>query len=655
MHYTNRYIQVICGNTMLSPLFSTTCSNYSTLAQFFDFTYACGKVPRSYHFQTSVLITQCLANLIEWAASRYDSQEIQKLSFCYLLSTSSVAFIIILFDDYRVTVNGLLFGLLGLGTYYFATFVLCSHGRMSLAPTQAASLYPIHQFLPPLALLIAVFVTGCWALLLENRSNLYHALLLVNPFLLVFNLAIVAIALTHGPLNKSFQPPQISGQHYNNDPSADLGLFAGLSALLNNITGRPGYSTALQIGVFTGTFLTAFLCSRIRLSPPWHWRSSTPFSLMVEEATSTTKSSSSLNQDQFSDRVVGSKHMPVRLLRLNNENCSSEEQESLSLYAHIGETLQRRQENLPATRKIWPSLTGFVCVVIVWIALVLTNSPTFSSGMTQRVSPSLDLDYQPKGDIDIVISMYKEETDSVVAMVSQLREIFDGKGRAMAIIIYVKNDDVDTAELENRLGATSLAIKRPNVGREGETYLYHILSRFGTLAAHTLFIQAHAHNLWEIRRRIEAYLVPNTGMLSLGFSGNTCQCNTCSDRWGWEDGGAVTSLYERVYNKTCSTALLSYKGQFIASARRLRGIRKEVYEDLHSALVDPRSWAHSEPYLRNRPDSMNAPYFGYTLERLWSILLQCSEDDVAMKCPTLLSGTRRGGDPSDCQCFDHVD
>jgi hypothetical protein len=248
--------------------------------------------------------------------------------------------------------------------------------------------------------------------------------------------------------------------------------------------------------------------------------------------------------------------------------------------------------------------------------------------------------------------MYREETESVAAMISELRDILDSKKRSVAIIVYVKDENANTSALQAQLGATILVIKRPNVGREGETYLYHILSRFDTLAAHTLFIQAHAHNFWEIRRWIETYLVPNTGMLSLGFSGNTCECNNCLDRWGWEDGAAVSSYCERVYNKACSIALLSYKGQFIASARHLRGISREVYEDLHSALVDPYSWAHSEPYLRNRPDSMNAPYFGYTLERLWSNLLQCSEIDIALKCPTLLSGTRRGGDPSDCQCFD---
>lgn len=133
--------------------------------------------------------------------------------------------------------------------------------------------------------------------------------------------------------------------------------------------------------------------------------------------------------------------------------------------------------------------------------------------------------------MDIVISMYKEAIESVMTMMSQLKEILGKKGRSVATIIYNKDEDADIANLKSRLGATSL-IKRPNIGREGETYLYHILSQFDNLAIHTLFLQASVYNFWEVRRRIENYFLPYTGALGLSFSGNVCQCDTCSDRWG---------------------------------------------------------------------------------------------------------------------------
>jgi hypothetical protein len=76
---------------------------------------------------------------------------------------------------------------------------------------------------------------------------------------------------------------------------------------------------------------------------------------------------------------------------------------------------------------------------------------------------------------------------------------------------------------------------------------------------------------------------------------------------------------------------------------------------LQSLLVTSNSWAHTEPFLRGRPDSLSAPLYGFSLERAWSILMQCAEQDIAFKCPTLLSGTRRGGRLDDCQCLDSLD
>lgn len=305
-----------------------------------------------------------------------------------------------------------------------------------------------------------------------------------------------------------------------------------------------------------------------------------------------------------------------------------------------------------ATANWRPSPIISLLIGAVWLALLFNNLYTFSTGL-DRIIPLLDTRYQPKGDLEIVVSMYDEDAESVATMITRLEEIIREKGHFVETIIYIKDSHANSTALQDQI-TTSTIIKRPNIGREGETYLHHILSRSDHLATQTLFIQAHVHNFWEVQRRIEAYLLPNTGMLSLGFSGNTCQCSDCSDRWGWHDDTVISSIYEQVYNKTCSRALLSYKGQFIASAKRLRGIDRKIYEDLHTALVDPKSWAHSEPYLQNRTDSLDTPYFGYALERLWSILLQCSEADIALKCPTLLAGTRRGGDMTDCQCVDEI-
>lgn len=141
------------------------------------------------------------------------------------------------------------------------------------------------------------------------------------------------------------------------------------------------------------------------------------------------------------------------------------------------------------------------------------------------------------------------------------------------------------------------------------------------------------------------------GLLSLGSVGHTSPCKG-SDVWGWsEDSGIIADVYQRVHQRPCKQVLLSYKAQFIVSAERIHGLPKAIYHDLHHALVDKHSWAHQEPYVQGKVDSLSAPAFGFTLERMWSTTFQCSDMKVAWQCPTLLSRIR-GGRTRDCQCFD---
>jgi hypothetical protein len=143
-------------------------------------------------------------------------------------------------------------------------------------------------------------------------------------------------------------------------------------------------------------------------------------------------------------------------------------------------------------------------------------------------------------------------------------------------------------------------------------------------------------------------------MLNLGPPGTMCNCKNCGDRFGWADSSELLpSLHEQIHNSTmCENIHLSYKGQFIVSAKRIRGVRRGVYHGLWDALVGPTSWAHNEEFLHGSRDSMNAPSLGYTIERLWNILFQCESPEIGWRCPSLLSRWREGGDTSDCQCFD---
>ena len=205
--------------------------------------------------------------------------------------------------------------------------------------------------------------------------------------------------------------------------------------------------------------------------------------------------------------------------------------------------------------------------IIVWVSYARRNFQP----MNKPTVTYLDSAYRPSSRLEIVISMYDESPEMVGSTIAQLLQIPAIVSARPSLTIYSKLENTDLKDLAARTGATNV-FQIPNRGREGETYLHHILTRWDHLARHTLFMQADVHNSRELFPRIKDYFVDATGMLSLGFSGTSCRCDRCGDRWGWFDvSSVIPDVYRRVYKRDCSTSptLLTYKGQFIASAARI--------------------------------------------------------------------------------------
>lgn len=290
-----------------------------------------------------------------------------------------------------------------------------------------------------------------------------------------------------------------------------------------------------------------------------------------------------------------------------------------------------------------------ISIASLWAAYGILN---FTERQERHSTVLLDQDYVPQLPLEIVLSMYKEPIEEVGKLIHHLQSMPDLSDAQ--VTIYIKDSEANNTYVKQQTGA-DYVITLPNIGREGETFLNHILNRWHDLARQTIFLQAGIHNPREFYTHISNYYNrAQTGFLNLGWPGRLCDCENCSDRFGWQDNlHFIPQVYNQIYNSTiCEKVFLSYKGQFIVSAARIRGINKDIYHDLWQAFVDKNSWAHQPSYLQGRPDSMSAPDFGYTVERLWNLLFQCSSVDVAWKCPTLVSGWRLGGDISDCQCFD---
>lgn len=314
----------------------------------------------------------------------------------------------------------------------------------------------------------------------------------------------------------------------------------------------------------------------------------------------------------------------------------------------------------------------WLTLMVVGTSLILASaSPVSMYFLSSNPSATYDRSYQPDSRFDIVVSMYKEDPESVRHLVDQitstnLLQSLSFEGHKPRIIIYTKNPTADLHALKNTTGA-DIVERLQNFGREGGTYLAHIVNKWDSLAEQTMFVQAHAHNMRELIPRINDYLVGDTGMLSLGFTGVTCSCGSCSDRWGWEDEfQIIPAIYEQVYGKSCSPSqpiLLSYKGQFVASARRIRGIKRDIYAALLDTITSQEGRNSNATFMEDSikgvltgEDSPSNPSFGFTMERIWSLLMQCATDDrVATRCPSLLSGKGVGGLVQDCQCLDVLD
>lgn len=285
------------------------------------------------------------------------------------------------------------------------------------------------------------------------------------------------------------------------------------------------------------------------------------------------------------------------------------------------------------------------------------TSKTVYGSMSVHSAQNTHLTYQGTNKFDIVVSMYREDQTKIAEELREIKKLSPLQGLEFNIIVYVKDQEADVVALKEAVGADVVKII-PNKGREGGTYLVHILDEWDNLASHTLFLQGDIHKFSELKARITDYFVPRTGVLSLGFGYSSCACDNCKDEWGGDDVWyRVPEVYSAVTGELCPTSkiLMSYGGQFIASSNRIRSTQKHVYEHIKQLLEsDKDHWIHEDSKMDRFNDGVDNPYFGHTLERSWMILFQCFDPRLSATCPKL--DTRRGLEDTDetCQCIDGV-
>lgn len=263
-----------------------------------------------------------------------------------------------------------------------------------------------------------------------------------------------------------------------------------------------------------------------------------------------------------------------------------------------------------------------------------------------------------KPTLDIVVSHYDEDLDSTATMINELLDLPKFRQLDVEIHFYTKNKDMDLDIIRQTINTTFVTLL-PNLGREGGTFFDHIILNYDRLARHSMFIQASMHEFDHAKDHIRDYFGVDTGVLSLGIY-ESCDCVDCADPWDpTRKFPRLEELYAALNGQFCpKSVILTYLGQFITSATRIRSRGLKTYEYLKKVLeADGTHFIHADPKQDFFQDDATNPYFGHTLERSWMVLFGCSEARLVEKCgswPGLRTARKPLAANDDCQCLDDI-
>lgn len=325
-------------------------------------------------------------------------------------------------------------------------------------------------------------------------------------------------------------------------------------------------------------------------------------------------------------------------------------------------------ETLLARRRIAIAITLAVILITLlqWGSSAHTASSRLSSSQSTEslqvspVDPSTAAQRlrSDKPTLDIVVSHYDEDLNQTATMLHGLLDLPKFRQLEVEIHFYTKNKDANLDLIRRTINTTHVTLL-PNLGREGGTFFDHIILNFDRLARHSMFIQATMHEYEHAKNHIKDYFGVDTGVLSLGIY-ESCNCVDCADPWdATRKFPRLEELYAALNGQFCpKSVVLTYLGQFIASATRIRSRGLKTFEYLKKVLeADETHFIHADPKQDFFQDDVTNPYFGHTLERSWMVLFGCSEARLVEKCGSW-AGLRVARKPlaanDDCQCLDDI-
>lgn len=255
--------------------------------------------------------------------------------------------------------------------------------------------------------------------------------------------------------------------------------------------------------------------------------------------------------------------------------------------------------------------------------------------------------------LHVVIAHYSEDPYYIKAWTKNLRTVPFMQELGIKVIIYTKKPGADTHALKESSGAEEV-ISLPNIGREGSTYLHHILSVYDDPPEYILFAQSvlkkaqqeSGPQVGQLKRwlydRLHDGFNGEIGFMSLDRKHDICYCGHCTDVKNRDEFYPLwPQIYAMLENQVCQRHeghLLSFNGHFIVSRKRILARPRQIYEYLQELVDAPEDhWIHSEPepkwFNQQKGKSLPSnPKFGHTLERLWHAIFSCSDPGDTMHC-----------------------
>ncbi|GAA5911611.1 hypothetical protein JCM6882_008053 [Rhodosporidiobolus microsporus] len=328
-----------------------------------------------------------------------------------------------------------------------------------------------------------------------------------------------------------------------------------------------------------------------------------------------------------------------------------------------------------------PSLLSLIPFLPLLVYLISTPATTSSlSAACAYLPPSVRGTVCPLAStaptsrtVDLVVSYYDERLDWTRYHIRDIRATDFVSQRSSRVVIYNKGPRTEQ-EIRTGLGLrwADEVVPLPNLGREGATYLKHILLHYNatvaalspihrtgssaslaatvaqlrtsTLADHTYFLQPHLAWADVARPRLKI-IEPDTGFAHLGpHIRSECGYDVRVDT----KFPILKELFNIFVGEVCPPGgqLAAWSAQMVVSKKRILANAYAKYARLDELIEAPEGhWIH-DMWGPNESGGPSNPAFGHSVERAWPMIFNCWDVKLAEECPDGVAEKKK------CQCLD---